>query len=130
MAGPESIASVNRINAAERKRDALELRKAGVGFQAIADRLGYKNASGAHYAVVSALKEITKPAAEEVRDLEVERLDGMLFAISAQVSYGHLGAIDRALRIMERRAKLLGLDMQPDNVPPPPQRIIVEFPGV
>ena len=111
MAGRgEDKASERRIESAEKKRQALELRKQGVGYQAIADRLGYSSIASAHKAVQSALAAITKPAAEEVRDMEVERLDGMLFAISGQVRNGHLGAIDRALRIQERRAKLEGLD--------------------
>lgn len=117
MAGrTESMASEKRIDSAEKKRQALELRKAGVGYQAIADKLGYKGPAGAHYAVKSALAAITKPAAAEVRDLEVERLDAMLFAIWPQVRNGNFGALDRAIKIMERRAKLLGLDMQPDQV--------------
>jgi hypothetical protein len=34
----------------------------------------------------------------------------MLLALWPQVLKGNQGAIDRALRVMERRAKLLGLD--------------------
>lgn len=111
MAGTESKASERRIASAEKKRQALELRKAGVGYVKIAEQLGYKSVSSAHDAVMSALKAITKEPAEEVRTMEIERLDAMLFAISPQVRAGHLGAIDRSLRIQERRAKLLGLDM-------------------
>jgi len=48
--------------------------------------------------------------AEEIRRLELERLDAMLFAIGPEVRKGSYGAIDRALKIMERRARLLGLD--------------------
>ena len=106
MANQERI-----LQAQERQLQALELRKAGVTYAAIAQKLGYKTADGAHKAVGSALKKSIQEPADALRTLEVERLDAMLLAIAAQVRGGNLGAIDRALRIMERRAKLLGLDM-------------------
>jgi hypothetical protein len=49
--------------------------------------------------------------ADELRALENQRLDKLFFVAYRQaVKDGHLPAIDRALRIMERRARLLGLD--------------------
>jgi len=42
--------------------------------------------------------------------LELERLDVMLLALWRRVQNGDERAIDRALKIEERRAKLLGLD--------------------
>ena len=47
---------------------------------------------------------------EGVVDLEVERLDVMLLAIWQDVRSGDTQAINTALRIMERRARLMGLD--------------------
>ena len=47
---------------------------------------------------------------EAVRQLELQRLDQMLFPIWPQVLTGDQGAISTALRIQERRASLLGLD--------------------
>ena len=118
MAGRgEHMASGQRIEAAERRRQSLELRKNGVDYRRIAELLGYRGQSGAHSAVQTALAEITRSAAEEVRTLELERLDALLFAIHDQVRVGHLPAIDRALRIMERRARLLGLDLAPTPAP-------------
>ena len=100
----------NAVNASDKQRQALELRKAGVSYVMIAEKLGYRGPSGAHAAVASGLKRTLQEPADELRKLEVERLDSMLLAINAQVKQGNHGAIDRALRIMERRAKLLGLD--------------------
>lgn len=49
--------------------------------------------------------------AEDLREVENARLDRLLFVAYRQaVKDGNLAAIDRALRIMERRARLLGLD--------------------
>ena len=56
-----------------------------------------------------ALKELTREPAEEVLKLELERLDVATRAIAKQVRDGHLGAIDRWLRIIESRARFLGL---------------------
>ncbi|MGW4505814.1 hypothetical protein ACWENO_14370 [Streptomyces sp. NPDC004436] len=49
---------------------------------------------------------------DEMRTLEAERLDRLfLVAYRKVVRDQDLTAIDRALRVMERRARLLGLDM-------------------
>jgi hypothetical protein len=45
-----------------------------------------------------------------LRVLEAGRLDQLQLAIWKSALAGHLGAIDRVLRIMERRARLFGLD--------------------
>jgi hypothetical protein len=100
----------NQIASHDRKLQALELRKAGATFQMIADQLGYRSPSGAHKAVVSALRATLREPAEELRELELTRLDAMLLSLWRRVQAGEERAIDRALRIMERRARLLGLD--------------------
>jgi len=110
MHNNQTLANQKAIEVNERQRQAVELRKAGVGFQRIADQLGYKDASGAYRAVRAALKKTLQEPADEVRKLELERLDVMLFGIWTQVRQGNQGAIDRALKIAERRAKILGLD--------------------
>lgn len=107
-----SRTSGRSVLAREREVQALELRKAGASYAAIGQALGI-SAMGAYKAVQRALKRLTKhseAAAAEVRALELARLDAMLLAIWPQVKQGHLGAIDRALRISQRRAALLGLD--------------------
>ena len=98
------------VQSLDRQLKALELRKAGVNYQQIADTLGYANPSGAFKAVERALKALQKEPASELLALELERLDAMLVAIAPAVRAGNFGAIDRALKIAERRAKLLGLD--------------------
>jgi hypothetical protein len=49
--------------------------------------------------------------AERVQRLEIARLDQMLSGIWEQAKGGSFAAIDRVVKIMERRAKLLGLDL-------------------
>lgn len=98
--------------AAERRITALELRKAGATYQAIGKKLGISEGQ-AHKDVaymLNKLSEQERAVATDLRQLQLERLDTALFAIANQVRQGHLGAIDRMLKIEERRAKLLGLD--------------------
>jgi hypothetical protein len=89
----------------------LTMRKAGVPFEVIADRVGYKDKSGAYRAWERAMKGLVTEPAEELRKLELARLDDLLFAIWKKGTEGDLGAIDKLLKISERRAKLAGLDM-------------------
>jgi arginyl-tRNA synthetase len=104
------IGGTNHIATAEKQRKAVELRKAGLGYQEIADQIGYTHASAAYKAVRAALRALVKEPAEEVLALELARLDAMLAGIWLDARKGNVLKIDRALKIMQRRADLLGLD--------------------
>ena len=106
----ESKTSKRRLKATERHLEALELRKQGKSFPAIAEALGYRGPSGAYKAVMSALDKMLREPAEEVRKLEAERLDTMFEKLWGQIKSGNHGTIDKLLKVMDRRAKLLGLD--------------------
>lgn len=54
--------------------------------------------------------KLIRPVADEVRTLELERLDKFLLALWDKIEQGDPIAIDRGLKIMDRRAKYLGLD--------------------
>lgn len=98
--------------AAERRVKSLELRKGGMSYRQIGAQLGISEAQ-AHRDVTRILASIAKlaePDALQVRILEQQRLDALLEALWPQAQRGNHGAIDRVLRIMERRARLLGLD--------------------
>jgi hypothetical protein len=99
-----------RVKAHDRHLAALELRKAGATYQMIADQLGYASTRGAHKAVASALKATLREPADAVRILEAERLDAAQLALWKRCVGGDEKAIARLLSIMDRRAKLLGLD--------------------
>jgi hypothetical protein len=96
---------------AERDARALELRKAGSTFQQIADLCGYANAPRAHEAITKAIRALPREAAAEVRALELERLDRLTLAVWDSARDGDRGSIDTVLRLMKRRACLLGLDL-------------------
>jgi hypothetical protein len=106
----EPKTSERRLDAADRQRRALELRRSGASFDAIAATLGYRSKSGAFKAVMTGLRATLREPSEELRVLELERLDALLRGIWATACAGDPQALDRALRIAERRAKLLALD--------------------
>jgi hypothetical protein len=108
------MANVQRqLEALERHVQALKMRAAGMEYHDIARELGYKTPGGAFKAVKTALVKTLQEPADELRKLEVNRLDELLFVLWPQRHKPQY--TDRILRIMERRAKLLGLDM-PDNL--------------
>jgi len=112
MSQPESKTSQRRMTAKEREFKSLEMRKAGATYLQIGDQLGITE-TGAYRAVMRSLKRLNETINEEaleVRRLELERLDAMLIALWPQARKGNQGAVDRVLRIMERRAKFLGID--------------------
>ena len=102
--------TVKNADVVTKEAQALELRKAGASFQMIADKLGYRDPSSAHKAVVRALANTIQQPADELRPLEAERLDRLLLAVWPDACAGEDRAINRALQIMGQRAKLLGLN--------------------
>lgn len=96
----------------EREREALALRRGGATYQGIATRIeGFGGNSGTAYrAVQRALRRTLQEPADDLRTLELERLDALHLAMWTKAMGGSLGAVDRVLRIAERRARLLGLD--------------------
>ncbi len=116
----ESKTSPRIIKAREKHAEALQLRKEGKSYQAIADKLGYADPSGAMLAVKNALDRITLEDAEDVKKMELERLNQMLESLDWKLAMGDYNAIDRALRIMDRRARYLGLDAPTKIAPTDP----------
>lgn len=97
-----------QLDALERQMTALKRRMSGNTYESIAKELGYATAGGAHKAVMAALKKTLQEPSDEMRALEVGRLDELL--VTHWPNRKQPQITDRILRIMERRAKLLGLD--------------------
>ena len=108
---PAQGVTKTRVQTAEKQAQALELRKAGATYQAIANELGYAHSTGAHKAVMAGLKLVMQEPADSLRKLELTRCDRMQQAVWPAVLRGDVRAINAVLRIMERRAVYLGLDM-------------------
>lgn len=110
--------SQEKIGYLERRPQVLAMRKGGASLRQIADHFGISHEQ-VRQDIKAALADIiaeTRDAAEEYRALELDRLDALHLALWPQATKGNLGAVDRVLRVMQRRADLLGLDA--------PQRIV------
>lgn len=95
---------------AERDRQALRLRTAGATYDQIAEALGWKTRSSAFKAVERAVSKLSSDDLGTIRQLHRERLNELMFGLWPIARKGHLGAIGRVLQIMEREAKLIGVD--------------------
>lgn len=118
--GGEPITSPRRLRARSKGIQALELRLTGKAYREIAAAVGYGSAQAAWEAVKAELDRQAQEPAAELRKVEVERLD-KLFTVAYPMALATLKdpkadqklamqAVDRCLRIQERRARLLGLD--------------------
>ncbi|MFD5900995.1 hypothetical protein ACFWHG_05785 [Streptomyces microflavus] len=123
---------VRSLTTAQRDAEAARLRTQGWTYQRIADHLDFKQRADAYNAVKRVLDATVREAGEDIRALELERLDRLEAAANEVLEREHvtvsngrvvaldgaplpddgpvLAAIDRLLKIQERRAKLLGLD--------------------
>ena len=107
------------VIARQREAQALELRRWGATYASIGEKLGISEVA-ALKAVERALIRLdieSEPAKLVIRKQEIDRLDALSRAIAPKLLVGDLMAVDRALRIQERRAKLLALDAPPARHP-------------
>ncbi|MGB4065311.1 MAG: sigma factor-like helix-turn-helix DNA-binding protein [Azonexus sp.] len=147
--GPKAITSAKSIREAERRAEIIQMRLDGRNLQEIGDHMGI-SAVSVHNVITRALASMTKEPAEELRGLELARLDslyaeamnvlrsftpllhngrvvqipvidrngeaikdpgtGQPLTCIAEDKAARLASIAAAARVMERRAKLLGLD--------------------
>jgi hypothetical protein len=94
----------------QRDSKVFELRIQGFTFEQIAVQVGFSGPSGAWQAYQRIRSEFIFESVEEARQLELMRLDEMQFAVWDRAINGDLPALSCVLKIMDRRAKLLGLD--------------------
>lgn len=124
MAGGKN--SGKKVLIAERRQRVLELRKTGASFRQISDVIAkdpkFDQPKYSHVQAMldcqGMLKEIAesnRSGAIELRELEAQRLDMAAVAIAKHVRDGHLGAIDRWLKIVDQRCKLYGLNLDDLN---------------
>lgn len=110
------------VTRAERIGKAIEYRKSGAAYRTIANALGV-SPSAAHSYVKEGLdiyRETAREQAAILVELEQQRLDAIQAANWANAMQGSKTAADTVLRVMERRAKLLGLDAPTKIAPTDP----------
>ena len=115
---PEQSALEKAAELEAKELKVLELRRAGFTFQRIAEEVGYATPSGAQRALERVMTRNVPQAPEEFRWQELDRLDRMQVALWPRAMKGDDRAIGTIVRLMERRARLVGIDA--------PQRIQAE----
>lgn len=102
-----------RQRVAERRAALLRYRRQGMQYVQLVEEhpeLGYSSASAARKDCQRALAVVVAEPAKDLLTLELTRIDELWQAIHAKGMAGDLWAIDRLMRMSERRAKLAGLD--------------------
>lgn len=104
-----------------RQAEALKLRLAGATYQQVSEQLHCGGKGNAHLMVQKALLATIQEPADDVRALELARLDRLLLALWGQATTPggqQLATVDRVLKIMaERRFYVLGLKV-PEKIAP------------
>ncbi len=104
--------SKRAVAAIENRDKAFQYRKLGYSYSRIAKVLGVTPAA-VYFMVRDKLQELNASLlenAKEVFSMELERLDSILIPALRKAKKGDMLALDRVLKIMDRRARYLGLD--------------------
>jgi hypothetical protein len=112
------------LNAAARVLTALDLAIQGCDYRTIAERAGYASKGAAFNAVQRELQRTFQHKADDLRTLEAQRLDALLQSMMPKALAGDTWSVDRVLAIMERRARLFGLDIQASQAAAAAQTLI------
>lgn len=128
------------LEGAERDAEAARLKSRGLSYSQIARNLGYADHAGAYKAVQRALAAVPAESVDELRRIQSEQIDALTaraIEVLESTHYAYtqhgelvrgpegpngepgeplidsmpvLHAIDRLIRLAERRSKLMGLD--------------------
>lgn len=98
--------------AAVRRQQAFDLRIAGASYRQIAKQIGVSVRTAFKYVsfTLADLDKVTKGKAERLREIELERCDKMILALWPKIKTGDAQCVRAAIAVMDRRAKLIGLD--------------------
>ena len=100
----------NKMAVGEKTRRAMALKLAGASYTAIAQQLGYSDASGARKAVQRGMKASEQENSSELRRIHYGRLEHMLMLVWPDVNARDLPSMSTALGIMDRMERLYGLN--------------------
>ncbi len=110
--------ALEQIRIAERRRDALKLRRMGWGYYDIGRELGI-GTTQAWTDVRSELRDIPADARHDLIALTNQQIDMAISAMMPLVSQGDTTAVAKVIALLERRCRLFGLDaptqIQVDN---------------
>lgn len=104
------VALKRNMSVGEKTRRAMALKLAGASYAAIAQQLGYNDASAARKAVMRGMKSSMQENAAELRKIHYSRLEHMLMLLWPDVNARDLPSMNAALSVMDRMERLYGLN--------------------
>lgn len=116
---------MQRPNTTLKQWECLELRRQGLTYRAIGERLGISHPA-AYQHVKAALREIAEQSAEtaeEIVNLELERIDRAMVGLDPKIADGDEKAVQAMVKLMDRRARYLGLDSPTKIAPTSPDGV-------
>lgn len=99
----------------ERQERAVKLRLAGLTLSEIAKQLGYNSPSAVSQAIKAAVDRVGVEPAKQLVEMELQRLDVMHQQCWVKLIAGDTSEVNNILRIMERRARITGMDAAIDS---------------
>ena len=124
---PDTARRPRRNDAARatwRQARAVELALEGRSYDDIAHAVGLANRGSAWRTVQKALHNRVVAGVDELREMEVDRLDKLQATVWPQVEAGNVKAIDAVMKIIDRRCRILGLYAVPQAAPGPIRTIV------
>lgn len=110
--GVKSKTGRQKLLRRQRMKECVQLRIAGLTYAEIAERLGIGETT-AYEAVKDALEwyaKDTEQEAKRLKEIQSARIERLILAVWPQAVKGHMAAVDRVVRLLDRQAKLHGLD--------------------
>jgi hypothetical protein len=106
--------SAARIKRWQRLQGILAKRLTGKSLFAIGQEETPRISAPRVYEIITqALTEFPAEQVDQVRQMELLRLDELNEGLYAAAKGGDIAAVDRVLHIMQRRSRLMGVDVQP-----------------
>ena len=99
----------NTALAARRRTRAVELATQGLTYQQIADELGYAHRATVHRIVQQALESRLTEGVEQLREVEVARLDALQAGLWEAAMAGDAAAVNAIVKIVQTRSRITGL---------------------
>ena len=107
--------ATQRLATHSKRVRCVELAAQGLSYDAIAEAVGYSGRGAAFKAVTAALRAQQAEAVDELRALEIQRLDALQRSCWDAALEGDIASVDRVLKVIAARVRLLGLDQNPDK---------------
>lgn len=95
-----------------RDLECVQMRLKSYDWDTIVEKLGYASRGHAHDRFIAMIKEYPREDVETMRDQEIDRLDVVANELMKEIEAGNnvVRAAEVLIKLMERRARLLGLD--------------------